>query len=135
MRVFTLDADLRRAAIACAISIARNSGQICTSNTRLYVHQSVVQEFTKLYTDTYIAEALHGDPNLTTTTQGPLVDELQFNRVLSYIEGGKSTAKVVIGGKRKGTKGYFIEPTVFTDVADDDKLNKEEIFGPVEFFW
>lgn len=62
------------------------------------------------------------------------MDSIQFNRVMQYVEGGKKTAKVLIGGKRKGEKGYFVEPTVFTEVADDDPLNKEEIFGPVSHF-
>ena len=83
-------------------------------------------------------------------TQGPIVDDLQFKRVLGYIEAGKAEgARLAAGGARHGdkvsclhgkcriaradsdTQGYFIQPTVFADVTDDMKICKEEIFGPV----
>lgn len=61
------------------------------------------------------------------------VDEVQFKRVLSYIESGKKEgARLVTGGSRHGQKGYFIQPTVFADVTDDMTIAKEEIFGPVQ---
>jgi aldehyde dehydrogenase (NAD+) len=60
------------------------------------------------------------------------VSEEQFNKILGYIESGKSSgAKMITGGKRIGDRGYFIEPTVFTNVKDDHKIAQEEIFGPV----
>jgi len=69
------------------------------------------------------------DPNVTV---GPLVSKDQFNRVMSYIESGKSEgAKLLVGGKRIGTKGFFVEPTLFVDLKDDMTIAKEEIFGPV----
>ncbi len=69
------------------------------------------------------------DPNCD---QGPLVDNLQFDRVMGYIEKGKAEgAKLVFGGERHGDKGYFVQPTVFADVSDDMTIAKEEIFGPV----
>merc|ERR1712038_1312232 len=64
--------------------------------------------------------------------QGPQVDKIQFDKVMSYIDSGnKEGAKCEIGGKRWGEKGYYIEPTIFTGVTDDMKVAKEEIFGPV----
>ena len=64
---------------------------------------------------------------------GPQVDEEQFNKILNLIESGKKQgARLLLGGKRWGNKGYFIEPTVFADVTDDMKIAKEEIFGPVQ---
>ena len=64
--------------------------------------------------------------------QGPQVDKIQFEKILGYIECGKQEgAKLVLGGNRIGTKGYFIEPTIFTNVEDEMKIAKEEIFGPV----
>jgi aldehyde dehydrogenase (NAD+) len=69
------------------------------------------------------------DPN---TTQGPQVDKAQFDKILKYIDYGKQDgAKLVTGGKRHGDEGYFIEPTLFTDVKDDMRIAVDEIFGPV----
>lgn len=62
---------------------------------------------------------------------GPLVDEKQFDRVLNYIQAGKSEAQLLVGGTRKGETGYYVEPTVFVDPGDDAKIYREEIFGPV----
>ena len=73
-----------------------------------------------------------GDPFDLNTVQGPQVDKEQMDKILDYIEiGKKQGAKLSYGGKRQGTKGYFIEPTVFTDVTDDMTIAREEIFGPV----
>merc|ERR1711939_415031 len=64
--------------------------------------------------------------------QGPQVDKIQFDKVMGYIEKGKAEgAKLALGGSRHGDVGYFVEPTVFTDVTDDMTIFKEEIFGPV----
>lgn len=68
----------------------------------------------------------------STTDQGALVSREQMDRVLSYVEHGKTDgAKLLAGGKRHGTKGFFVEPTVFADVTDNMRIAKEEIFGPV----
>jgi aldehyde dehydrogenase (NAD+) len=73
-----------------------------------------------------------GSPFETGTTQGPQVSQEQLDRVLGYIDAGKREgAKCLTGGKRHGDKGYFVEPTIFTDVKDEMKIAKEEIFGPV----
>ena len=63
---------------------------------------------------------------------GPQIDEIQFKKILSYIETGKAEgAKCLLGGARAGSKGYYVQPTVFSDVSDDMTICKEEIFGPV----
>lgn len=73
-----------------------------------------------------------GDPADPDTFQGPQVNEAQFRKVLDYIESGKrSGAKLLTGGSRHGSRGYFIQPTVFGDVTMDMKIAREEIFGPV----
>lgn len=73
-----------------------------------------------------------GDPLSPDTEFGPLVDKTQFDRVLGYIqEGIKAGAKCEMGGKAIGEQGFFVEPTFFTNVTDDMKIAKEEIFGPV----
>jgi aldehyde dehydrogenase (NAD+) len=73
-----------------------------------------------------------GDGFKADSFQGPAVSQLQFDRVMAYIESGKqSGAKVLAGGEREGKEGYFVQPTVFGDVPVDAKINREEIFGPV----
>jgi len=73
-----------------------------------------------------------GDPFDPRTEQGPQVDQTQFDKVMGYIETGKSEgAHLLAGGKRVGDRGYFIEPTVFAAVENDMKIAQEEIFGPV----
>ena len=73
-----------------------------------------------------------GDPFDMDTTQGPQVSQEQMDRILGYIDVGKKEgAECLIGGKRFGKKGYYVEPTVFTGVKDEMKIAKEEIFGPV----
>jgi len=73
-----------------------------------------------------------GDPNTHGTEQGPVVDTIQYERVMTYIEKGqKEGARLATGGGRHGDKGFFIEPTVFADVEDDMCIAREEIFGPV----
>lgn len=73
-----------------------------------------------------------GDPFDAQTFQGPQVSQVQFDRIMGYIEEGKAAgAKVVTGGKRVGSKGFYIEPTIFSDVTGDMSIVQEEIFGPV----
>lgn len=69
-----------------------------------------------------------GDPFNESTTNGALISDAQFNRVLSYIEKGKKQgARVVTGGERLGNKGYFVKPTIFADVKDDMIIAKDEV--------
>merc|ERR1719335_1528529 len=77
-----------------------------------------------------------GDDKSETTVPicdlGPQIDKIQFDKILGYIESGKSEgAKVALGGNRLGEKGYYVAPTIFTEVQDSMKIAKEEIFGPV----
>lgn len=74
-----------------------------------------------------------GDPFDASTIQGPQIDEEQFNKVLDLIESGKKEgAKLETGGSRYGNAGYYIEPTVFSNVTDNMRIAREEIFGPVQ---
>jgi aldehyde dehydrogenase (NAD+) len=73
-----------------------------------------------------------GDPFDPETEQGPQVDQAQFDKIMSYIESGKAAgAKAVVGGERFGDRGYYVKPTIFTEVRDEMKIVQEEIFGPV----
>lgn len=76
-----------------------------------------------------------GDPMLKDTLMGAQVTKAHFDRIMGYIAKGKEEgATVATGGKRHGTKGYFIEPTLLTDVSRENTAGREEIFGPVGQF-
>ncbi|GFR15957.1 retinal dehydrogenase 2 [Trichonephila clavata] len=82
----------------------------------------------------YRKQELRGRHPLTENTDhGPQIDEEQFTKILGLIDSGvKQGARLACGGKRFGQKGFFVEPTVFTDVTDDMRIAREEIFGPVQ---
>jgi len=125
------DADLDSAVRWASSGIFFNHGQCCCAGSRLFVHEAIYDEFVKRFKAEALTHNL-GDPLAKTTTHGPLVDDLQFNRVLGYIEQGKKAGAVCeIGGGRHGNQGYFVLPTLFSSVSDDMTIAKEEIFGPV----
>lgn len=111
-----------------------NFGQTCHAGTRIYVHESVYDEFVKAYVDR-LKKVKVGDNFDTDVDQGPQNSKIQYEKILGYIESGKSEgATIALGGnatKQDGGKGYFIEPTIFTDVKPNMKIMREEIFGPV----
>jgi aldehyde dehydrogenase (NAD+) len=80
---------------------------------------------------TDISSTLGADPRAGATTHGPVADEAQFKNVMSYIDLGKEFSAPVVGGHRKGDKGFFIEPTLFVNPDRHGRMFKEEIFGPV----
>jgi aldehyde dehydrogenase (NAD+) len=125
------DADLDAAVEGAYFGLFFNQGQCCVAGSRLFVQESAYDEFmAKMLAKTKGRKV--GDPFDPSTEQGPQVSQEQFDRVMGYIEHGKKDgATMLTGGKRVGTLGYFIEPTVFTDVRDDMKIAQEEIFGPV----
>jgi len=125
------DADMEQAIEGAHFALFFNQGQCCCAGSRLFVEEKAYDEFV----DKSVARAKKrtvGNPFDKATEQGPQVDQDQFNKVMSYIDAGKKEkATLACGGNRVGDKGYFIEPTVFTDVKDDMKIAQEEIFGPV----
>jgi aldehyde dehydrogenase (NAD+) len=125
------DADLDAAVAGAEFGLFFNQGQCCCAGSRLFVEQSIHDQFV----EKVVARAKTrqvGDPFDTNTTQGPQVDSDQFNKIMSYIDRGKSEgATCLTGGNRIGSKGYFIEPTVFSNVRDDMAIARDEIFGPV----
>jgi aldehyde dehydrogenase (NAD+) len=125
------DADLDLAIAQSQLGLFLNQGQCCIAGSRIFVQEKIYDEFVKRTVSCSISRKL-GNPFDKSIQQGPQVDENQLHRVLKYIEIGKQEgAKLLAGGKRWGTKGYFVEPTVFADVTDDMTIAKEEIFGPV----
>ncbi|KAG5502844.1 hypothetical protein JKF63_04613 [Porcisia hertigi] len=125
------DADVEEAAGVATTGIFFNAGQVCTASSRIYVHESVYNEFVSCLRKHADARRV-GPGNDTANNMGPLVSDKQLERVLGYIaDGVKAGATVVTGGKRIGDKGYFVQPTIFSDVEEDMRICKEEIFGPV----
>lgn len=127
------DADLEQAAKWAHIGIMSNQGQICTATSRVLVHESVHDKFVALFREAIQTTSKVGDPFAEGTFQGPQVTKAQFDRVLGFVESGQSEgATLAMGGKPcpLNGKGYFIEPTVFTNVKDTMTIYREEVFGP-----
>jgi aldehyde dehydrogenase (NAD+) len=129
------DADIEAAVPGAAMAVFANSGQICSAGTRLFVEQRVYDAFVDRVAQ--FSKSLRVGNGLDPETQiGPLVSEQQLERVAGYLSLGRQEgARAVAGGQRltEGplAKGYFVPPTVFTDVRDDMRIAQEEIFGPV----
>ncbi|KAI8141072.1 aldehyde dehydrogenase domain-containing protein [Fennellomyces sp. T-0311] len=123
--------DLDQVVFWARAGIFRNAGQICSAGSRIYVQEGIYDKFIQKF-KALTSSGKVGDPFQKDTFQGPQISQNQFNRVMNYIElGKKEGATCYHGGKRVGTTGYFIEPTIFTDVREDMRIVKEEIFGPV----
>ncbi|WP_454827375.1 aldehyde dehydrogenase [Paraburkholderia xenovorans] len=124
--------DMDRAANAAAGAIFYNMGEMCTAGSRLLVHRDIKDVFL----DKLIAAARSytpGNPLDPNTSMGAIVDKVQLERVLGYIEAGRAEAKLLLGGARvkEETGGFYIEPTIFEIPASGAKVAREEIFGPV----
>ncbi len=125
------DADLDAAVAGAEFGLFFNQGQCCCAGSRVFVEQPVYDKFVEKVVARAKTRQL-GDPFDPKTTQGPQVDSDQFNKILGYIDKGKSEgAQCLTGGSRFGNKGYFIEPTVFANVTDNMAIARDEIFGPV----
>jgi aldehyde dehydrogenase (NAD+) len=126
------DADLERAVQTAFWAIFWNKGEVCVAGSRLLVerpvYDQVVERLAKM-----AREAVIGDPLDPRTMIGPIANRSEHEKILSYIDDGKRTARLVAGGgsRKVGGKGWFIEPTVFADATNDLKISREEIFGPV----
>jgi aldehyde dehydrogenase (NAD+) len=129
--VIFADADMDEAVAGAFHAIYFHGGQCCTAGSRLFVEEKIHREFA----DRLAAKAKKrklGDPLDPTTEQGPQVSQEQMDKILGYCDvGQKQGAKLMVGGKRSGDKGYFVEPTIFDNVKDDMAIAKDEIFGPV----
>jgi aldehyde dehydrogenase (NAD+) len=125
------DTDLDAAVEGAHMGIFVNQGQSCCAGSRVFVEEKIYQQFVEKSV-ARAAKRRVGDPLDPNTDQGPQVDQSQFDRIMGYIDSGRSEgATLACGGERVGTRGYFIRPTVFADVQDDMKIAREEIFGPV----
>ncbi len=128
------DADFERAVKQSVLHVFQNSGQSCNAPTRMLVPAAKLAEVEAIAKR--VAESvITGDPTSDKTNLGPVVSKVQFGRVEGYIAKGIAEgAKVVIGGSGRPdglAKGYFVKPTIFSNVRNDMTIAREEIFGPV----
>jgi len=128
------DADFERAVKQSVLHVFQNSGQSCNAPTRMLVPASKLAQVEAIAKR--VAETVRvGDPQSDTTLVGPVVSKLQFERVESYIDKGIAEgAELLIGGPGRPEgleKGYFVKPTIFSNVRNDMIIAREEIFGPV----
>ncbi len=124
--------DLDAAADMAAFGIFFNQGEICSANSRLLVERSICDVFLEKMAER-AKRYTPGNPLDPASSMGAIVDEGQTQRILSFIEQGRKTSRLVSGGERVTVdgKGCFVQPTIFADVDADDRLSREEIFGPV----
>ncbi|GGD34985.1 aldehyde dehydrogenase [Microbacterium faecale] len=126
------DADLDAAIDACVFGVFSLNGERCTAGSRVLVQRSVYDEFV----EKFVAQAKRvkvGYPDDPATEVGALVHPEHYEKVMSYVEIGKSEGRLLAGGGRPEgfDEGNFVEPTVFADVSPDARIFQEEIFGPV----
>lgn len=125
------DADIDDAIHWVNFGIYFNHGQCCCAGSRIFVQDGIYDKFVAAFKKR-AQENKVGDPFAEDTFQGPQVSQLQYDRIMGYIKAGKDEGAVVeTGGERHGDKGYFIQPTVFSNVTPKMKIAQEEIFGPV----
>ncbi|CAH9120181.1 unnamed protein product [Cuscuta epithymum] len=126
------DADVDKAVELAHTALFFNQGQCCCAGSRTFVHESLYDEFVEKAKARAMKRTV-GDPFHAETEQGPQVDSEQFEKILKYIRSGiDGGATLEAGGDRHGTKGYYIKPTVFSNVTDNMLIAKDEIFGPVQ---
>ncbi|XP_021718958.1 aldehyde dehydrogenase family 2 member B4, mitochondrial-like isoform X1 [Chenopodium quinoa] len=126
------DADVDKAVELAHFALFFNQGQCCCAGSRTYVHESVYDEFVEKATQRANRRTV-GDPFKSGIEQGPQIDTEQFEKVMRYIKAGtESSAKLECGGERFGSKGFFVQPTVFSNVQEDMLIAQDEIFGPVQ---
>ncbi|KAF9285478.1 aldehyde dehydrogenase (NAD(P)(+)) ald5 [Mortierella alpina] len=126
------DADLDQAVEDVFGAIYANMGQNCCAGSRLFLQKGIEDQFLQKF-KARVEKVKIGDSLDEAYNFGTVVDRAQFDRVMSFFERAKSEgqAQLLIGGKRHGTKGYFIEPTIYHNVEESSLLAREEIFGPV----
>lgn len=125
------DTDVEAAAVAGAIRKVRNAGQVCTSPTRFFVHDSIFDAFAEAFV-TRIKATVVGNGMEPGVEMGPTANDRRVSALAAFIEDArKKGATVATGGAKHGTQGYFFQPTVLTNVHATAQIMQEEPFGPV----
>ncbi|KPV44921.1 L-glutamate gamma-semialdehyde dehydrogenase [Alicyclobacillus ferrooxydans] len=123
------EADLDAAALAIVQSAFGFQGQKCSAGSRAIIHKDVYDEVVNKVVEA--AKGLQvGTPD-SNAAVGPVIEKKQFDKIVGYIEIGKSEAKLVLGGTADDSTGYYINPTIFVDADPKSRIMQEEIFGPV----
>ena len=129
------DADIEAAAHSAVVSTVFNKGEVCTAGSRVFVHESVQDAFNEAF-KRRLSAVRQGDPLDPGTQLGAMASKVQFDKVRGYQElGPREGATIYHGGAAAEIEGledgYFIQPTIFTDVRNNMRIAQEEIFGPV----
>lgn len=126
------DANIENALLHHSQAFLMNSGQNCIAASRTFVHEDIASDFIAQLKARFeqFSHAV-GAPEDANTFMGPLADGKQFERVMGFLDIGKTEAELLTGGVRKGDSGFYIEPTIFLNPKDDARIYREEIFGPV----
>ncbi|KAL1961803.1 hypothetical protein VTN77DRAFT_1053 [Rasamsonia byssochlamydoides] len=127
------DADLDQAVEWAHLGIMSNQGQICTATSRILVQEGIYEQFLSAFLAQVRNISRIGNPFDESTFQGPQVTQAQYDRIMAYVQVGKDEgAKLEMGGQpfQHNGKGYFIQPTVFTNVTSSMRIYQEEVFGP-----
>lgn len=133
------DADIKNAIKWTHYGVMGNMGQICTSTSRVFVHETIYDQFLEMFLKFTEKTSVIGDPFDEKSWHGPQVSKAQYDKILAYSQFAKDEgATIIAGGKtpanRPNGKGYYIEPTIVGDVKPAMKVYREEIFGPFVVF-
>ena len=125
------DAPLEKAIEGAQIGILFNQGQVCCAGSRIFVQEGIYNTFLEKLAEAF-KKIKVGDPTKMETQMGAQINEGQLNKICACVDAGvKEGARVLVGGKRYGEKGAFMQPTLLVDVKNNMTVAQEEIFGPV----
>jgi betaine-aldehyde dehydrogenase len=134
--IFFADADFEQAVEGALFGVFINQGEVCSAGSRVLVQKPIYKKMLDAMVER--ARMIKLGPGIDPQTKmGPLINQEQYDKVLSYIEIGKKEAKLATGGSlppdlpRGSEKGFFVQPTIFYDVDNSSRIGREEIFGPV----
>jgi aldehyde dehydrogenase (NAD+) len=133
--IILADVNIEQAVEQAHFGLFFNQGQVCCAGSRTFIEASIYDEFVERSVERAKKRTV-GNPFDSKTEQGPQIDDVQMEKILSLIkEGASQGAKLLVGGKRIGDKGYFVEPTVFSQVEDNNVIAKEEVSYFEDIVW
>ncbi|CAF1417794.1 unnamed protein product, partial [Didymodactylos carnosus] len=125
------DADLDSAVALTYRAIFADSAQSCFAGSRIFVHEKIYDRFVIKCVE-LVTQCVVGDPFDPETAQGPQINDEKLKKIIQFIESGKKQgAKLECGGERFGTNGFFVQPTIFSNVTDDMDIASDEMIGPI----